>query len=228
MNDGEAVRMLHRFADSAKQEQGFGDGRVARAEMLGQRQPVRILHHKPWSAVLHHACVENVRDGAVVQSRQRPLLRKETFSPHGREPRVAQQLDRDVAADIRSLGKVDHAHAALAEQAQKPVGPDLPLHQGADHVAVQGRGRKHGKIRIEQRTLPRIFLQHLQKVALNLRIPSARLPHSSLLPITGKVHDHREDSLQSVPTAPIPRSSPPKRASAVRGCSRRLKLRPLQ
>ena len=40
-----------------------------------------------------------------------------------RQDRV-QHLDRDLAADDRVLGQVDHAHPPLAEEARDPVVPD--------------------------------------------------------------------------------------------------------
>ena len=39
----------------------------------------------------------------------------EALAPRGRQPRVAQDLDRDLAAEVVALGEVDDAHAAFAE-----------------------------------------------------------------------------------------------------------------
>ena len=56
------------------------------------------------------------RDRGMVELRQRALLAGEALAPRRGQPGVAQDLDRDAAAEVLALGEVDDAHPAFAEQ----------------------------------------------------------------------------------------------------------------
>src|SRR5580658_319558 len=119
MNDGVVVSVLHRLADAPEKLEKLTQGSRVRLAMLSQRKAFRVLHHKPRSPVFERVGVVNARDGRMVQLRESQLLDLKPLAAHGGEPGIAQQLDRDLAADIGALGEVDYAHAALAQQAQQ-------------------------------------------------------------------------------------------------------------
>ena len=124
-----AVRILHSLADAAHQEHAVAQRATVLAPVIGQGKAVRVLHHEPRRTVFEHVGVVDAGDAGMIALRERQLFHAEALPPHGREPSVAQQLDGNLAADVGALGKVNNAHAALAEQPQQSIRPDLALDQ---------------------------------------------------------------------------------------------------
>ena len=128
VHDALLVRGLERLGDPEREA-----GRLLRLERAalqpgGERLAGRELHHEEALAV---ALLETVDagDARVGQRREHARLALEAREPLGvaREAR-GQQLERDVAAELRVLGAEDLAHAAGAE-----LGRDLVVgDRGAD------------------------------------------------------------------------------------------------
>ncbi len=113
------------------------NGPRAGAAVVGQREPLDVLHGEPGRAVGQRAGIVEPGDGGMVEPGQRALLAGEALAPRGRQPGVAEDLDGGRAAQVGALGLVDDPHAALAEQAQHAVGAEHPAAGVAVRVAEQ-------------------------------------------------------------------------------------------
>src|SRR6185503_17712231 len=94
------------------------------------------------------------RDRGMIEARQDPLLVGEALTTCRRQPSVAQDLDRDYAAQIRSFGQIDDAHAPFTEGAAQPIRMEPLGFEGRgarwqNHVACDDRD-----VPVEQRGAP--------------------------------------------------------------------------
>ena len=194
VDDGVAVSVLNRLAHRPEQPEPLGQGAAARPAVLGERDALHVLHREPRGAVRQRARVVELRDGRMVQLGQRPLLGEKPRPARGRDPAIAEQLQRRAAADVFSLDEVDDAHPALAEQAQHAIRAHSPRRVGTEQVvgdlrqrAVQERAR--GPVLDEQR----LHLGDQRRVSVG-----ARLEESVLLG-RGQVRRRVEEVLDPAP-----------------------------
>ena len=125
-----------------------------------------ILHHIERHAFRCVSSIENAGDIGVVEVGQHLTFIAKALNELGRHDVAAQQFDRHVLAEstVVANGKIDDAHAALAEFAQHPI--------GTDHLRAPARHHGLG------RRLPRP--QHLQRNFEQVFSPSASFAHGSL------------------------------------------------
>jgi len=135
------VRVLHRRADRAEEEESLPDAEAVAVAVLAERPPLDVLHDEVRQAVLGRPSVEQLRDVRVVERRQDLPLPAEPGDDLGRVHPLADDLDRDVLAEllVRPRREVDRPHAPLAEPAEDLVGADP---EPADRIVL---GRKDGR-----------------------------------------------------------------------------------
>ena len=80
MHDQMPVRVLHRFADIAKQSQSRSQRQVTRARPRGKRQPIDVLHRDPRRAIRQGAGVIQMRDARMIELRQCALFACKPFA----------------------------------------------------------------------------------------------------------------------------------------------------
>jgi hypothetical protein len=114
------------------------------------------------------------RDTGVIELCERALLDHEALPAGGRKPRVAKDLDRDLASEIRTLREVDDAHPAFAEQLLQAVGIELGRVEGR-----RAGGRSHDIVReerdsaVQDRAAARVRIQHREHIVDQGRVISA-------------------------------------------------------
>src|SRR5271168_5402557 len=118
------VRVLHGFAHRTKQLQPLVDRARVLNAILREWDPVDVLHDKPWSAIVEGVGVVEPRDRWMSELCERALLAGEAFAASRRQPGIAQELDRNQAAEVGAFREIDHAHPALAERVLDAVGPE--------------------------------------------------------------------------------------------------------
>ncbi len=124
MHDPAHVRGVERLADLRAHARGLARGQGTgladdRREVLALDQ----LHHDVRPGVVL-AEVVNGDDVGVAQRRGRPGLVTEPGQEVGVAPELgAQQLDGNVALELRVARAIDAGHAALSEKLQQTVSP---------------------------------------------------------------------------------------------------------
>jgi hypothetical protein len=116
------VRVQHRAAHLAEQLEPRPDRQASRIAESRQRQPVDVFHGEPRRAIGQRVGVVQPSDAGVVEPRERLLLRGEAIAARGRDPRVAQDLDRDQAVEVRALRAIHDPHPAFTEDFMQHVG----------------------------------------------------------------------------------------------------------
>ena len=116
MNDALLVCRFERVRDLLRNHQRFGQRNRPLRDAIGERRPVDELHHERTHAARLLEAV-NVRDVRVVQRREQLRFAAETREALGIvRDRWQQDLDGDVAIQLRVVGPIDLAHAADAER----------------------------------------------------------------------------------------------------------------
>ena len=109
--------------------------RQRRARVAQPSAQVRAAHqlHRDEHLVAEHADVVDRDDVRVRDAGHRARLADDAGAGRGAaaaRPRAAQELDRDLAAQLRIVGGVDHAHRAGAEQLAQHVARHAPARRG--------------------------------------------------------------------------------------------------
>ena len=126
------VGVLDGRAQGAKQPQARCDVELPLVAELDDRPAFDELHREVRQPVVGHAAVDQAGDVVVLETGE-----DEAFGAHFALELLpiggaVEQLDRHALAILVARRFVDHAHAAAAEDALQPVGPELP----ADEVGV--------------------------------------------------------------------------------------------
>jgi hypothetical protein len=130
MRGAEAITDLHEHGECAREVD-------ASAGPLAEALAAEQLHDDERRAVLQLDEVGDVDDVAMTDAVDRLRFLKKP--QHGVAPaRIvrAQQLERDLAAELDVLGPIHVAHAAFAEQLVEPVGTEHLAEMGVGVVAV--------------------------------------------------------------------------------------------
>jgi hypothetical protein len=101
-------------------------------EERGERLALDVLHGDERLAVLV-AELEDRDDVAVLQLAGRPRLARKAFAGLAVVQLLAQELDRDVAADSGIAGAIERAHAPMADSFEDLVAADR-VGQARSHV----------------------------------------------------------------------------------------------
>ena len=125
VNDRLRVSVLNGLAHRAEQPQALFDRTFARAAVIRERRAFDKLHDEPRGSVGKTVRIIEPRNRGVIQVRERSLLALKAGQARGRQPRIAQNLDRHQAAEILPFGKIHDTHAPLAQNALDPVRPEL-------------------------------------------------------------------------------------------------------
>ena len=154
VHDHLTVRILDRFAHLAEEREPLSDRHLPSAAVLRERNSFHVLHGKPGRTVWQRVGVVESRDRRMIEMRQDPLLVGEALTTCRRQPSVAQDLDRDQAAQIRPFGQIHDAHAPFTEGVPQPVGMEPIGFEGRgagwqDHVVCDDRD-----VPVEQRGAP--------------------------------------------------------------------------
>ena len=158
MDDGLLVRVLDAVAHLDEElEPLLGVQGVAIA-VVRDRNPGHVLHDEVRPALGCASRVEHLGDGGVIHERECLALGLET-SHHllGVHARL-DDLDRHPAPDrFELLGQPDLAHAALADDLEKPVRPDT---SGPVSLTVGADGVLHGNGVVETCRRPVLIAGH--------------------------------------------------------------------
>ena len=145
MDDPLLMRMLYARADIDEQRQPFPDAEPLLVAVLGDWDPLHILHREVGTALRRGPRIEHARDVRVVHQRQRLAFRLEARNDFPRVHPGLDHLERHLTADRLLLLRQPHlAHPALTDQAQQAIGSDLDRRRGA-------RGRQPGRLRFGRR-----------------------------------------------------------------------------
>ena len=135
VDDRVPVGVLHRLAHRAEQAQALGQAAPLRPAVLGEGDPLDVLHREPGRAVGQRARVVQLSDARMVELGQRPLLGEKARPAGRRDPGVAEQLERGASAHVLALHEVDHPHPTLAEQPEHPVEAHLARDLGGQQIS---------------------------------------------------------------------------------------------
>ena len=137
----------------------------------------------------------------MIELRERELLHAKALPAHGREPSIAQELDRHLAADVGALGQVDYAHTALAQQAQQSIRADLTLDQRRQRSEVEHCARCLIQAGIEQRIGLGVLGEHGQHFGREGFVSGAELCNSGALLFQRQVDGTGKKFLDLLPSA---------------------------
>ena len=123
MDDALLVGVLDGLADRDEQREPFAGGQPVAIAVVGDRNAGHVLHHEVRPALVGRARVEHPGDVRVGHHREGlPLGVEPGHHLAGVHPDL-DHLQGDLAADrVLLFRKVDHAHPALTEDGQDPVG----------------------------------------------------------------------------------------------------------
>ncbi len=140
------VGVLHPVADREEETQTLGE---REAPFIAEGRDARSLdelHHEVRVAVERRAGVVELRDVRMGEPRQRAALGLEAqLTVERREVRRPHDLERHPPLDrLELLGEEDRPHAALAEEADDPVGADgcETVRRLLRHALRRGRRRR--------------------------------------------------------------------------------------
>ena len=125
MDNRVPVRVGHRFAHRAKKAHAGANPQCMVAAVRCEGYSIHILHREPGRPIGERVRVVQTRDVGMIELREVSLLAHKSFASNAREPRIAQELDRDLCAEIGALGEVHDAHSPFADQPDCAVGADL-------------------------------------------------------------------------------------------------------
>jgi hypothetical protein len=135
----------------------------------------------------------------MVQLRERPLFGGESLAARWRQPRVAQDLDRRLAAEVRSLGEVHDPHAAFAEHRRDAVRPEAVERHHGGRRRVQHCLRHVRDVAVEERVAARVLLEHRHHLGGERRVVGALGTHVGRALGLGQVGREVEDGLHALP-----------------------------
>ena len=121
MDDALFVRGFEGFGDLPRNEQRLVDGNGPTRDAIGQRRAVDELHDERGRAVAPLQAMD-VRDVRVIEGREDPRLAleaRQAFGVTGHD--IRQDLDRDVALQIRVVCAIHLAHSAGPEKGDNLV-----------------------------------------------------------------------------------------------------------
>src|ERR1035438_10207493 len=121
--------------------------------------PLHILHHEPRGPIAQRARVIQPGNKDVPELRQRLDLAGKAFPPGSRHPRMQQKLDRHRTAGIFAFEEAHHAHPALTQYSDEPVGADL-LESERFYRRAHDSIRDFWQAPVQQRRAPAVPLQH--------------------------------------------------------------------
>jgi hypothetical protein len=140
MGDAALVGRSHGVGERDRESQQLGERHPAGSNAFRQRLPLHQLHRQEEEAVSFLDRV-NRDDIRVVEGGDGTRFTFESRPAVGIARRlVRQDLERDLASELRVFGQVDFAHAAGAQRAQ-----DAIVREG-----LPGRQRTHGCLEILQ------------------------------------------------------------------------------
>jgi hypothetical protein len=118
--------VLHRLADAAQQREAGLQRQPARLAVGDDGLALHVLHGEIGATVLAHAPVEEACDRRVLQARQDLPLAPEALQHLRRVQAPLDELDGGALVEpaVPPLGQVHHTHAAPAQLAHHPPGPD--------------------------------------------------------------------------------------------------------
>src|ERR1022692_1284619 len=134
---------------------------------------LHILHHEPRGPIAQRARVIQPGNKDVPELRQRLDLAGKAFPPGSRHPRMQQKLDRHRTAGIFAFEEAHHAHPALAQYSDEPVGADL-LESERFYRRAHDSIRDFGQAPVQQRRAPAAPLQQVPHLGHQFRIIPAR------------------------------------------------------
>src|ERR1022692_4651617 len=134
---------------------------------------LHILHHEPRGPIAQRARVIQPGNKDVPELRQRLDLAGKAFPPGSRHPRMQQKLDRHRTAGIFAFEEAHHAHPALAQYSDEPVGADL-LESERFYRRAHDSIRDLGQAPVQQRRAPAVPLQQVPHLGHQFRIIPAR------------------------------------------------------
>ena len=124
MDDALLVRRLERVGDLARDLERLVDGHGTLRDPLRESLAFDELQHEPAHAARLLEPV-NVRDVGMIEGGQHLGLALEAREPFGiRGERLREDLDRDVASELRVLRPVNLSHASRAERREDLVGSE--------------------------------------------------------------------------------------------------------
>ena len=118
------------FADGEEELDPLVDGQPQAVRGRGDALPFDVLEDQVRNALVVDPSVEQQRDAAVREPRQRLALDGEALPQLLAAPAGTDALEGDLLRELGILapGQPDFAHAAFAEERQEPVPPDRPRH----------------------------------------------------------------------------------------------------
>src|ERR1017187_6101766 len=105
----------------------------------------------------------------VPELRERLYLAGKAFPPGSRHPRMQQKLDRHRTAGIFAFEEAHHAHPALTQYSDEPVGADL-LESERFYRRAHDSIRDFGQAPVQQRRAPAVPLQQVPHLGHQFRI----------------------------------------------------------
>jgi hypothetical protein len=125
MDDASAVGDIERTSDAAKDRERIIEGERPAGEPVGERTAVHRLHHEERLAIVL-AEVVDADEGLVTEAGHGAGLAFETSAEDGVLHKFAREdLDCNVAVEVRVMGEVHDCHAAAAELAPDLIAADL-------------------------------------------------------------------------------------------------------
>src|SRR5580658_6396045 len=148
-----------RLRNRSKKAQAPVDRTVVLVAVDGERNTVNVLHDKKGRAVRRSVRVVQARDRWMIELREGALLCGKEFPAGRRKPRIAQNFDRHLAAQVHALGKIDHAHAAVTERSLNAIGAELLKRSRGGSWIAENLMRYVGDIAVQQGSAAGVFLQ---------------------------------------------------------------------
>ena len=148
VDDEVLVRRIDCAADVDEQAQARRDVEPVAIAVRRDRQTVDVLHHEIRELSFGRTAVEQLRDVRMTQRGEDLPLGEEAPVELLGVGAVAQELDRDLAAELAvdALGEVHHAHAAATELAHDAVRADAPVAQRLRGERRCRGGRRRSRI----------------------------------------------------------------------------------
>jgi OmpA-OmpF porin, OOP family len=154
VHDQPPVCVLHRVAHLAEECEPRPQVQAQAVAVQVDRLALDVFHHEEGRAVGRHPGIEEAGDAGVVQPRQDLPLGEEATPEQVGVEAGRKHLDRDAHLHLAAgaLRQVDRPHPPLADAADEPVGPYLPLpgpgvHPGRRGAEGQGRGHRARPLR---------------------------------------------------------------------------------
>ncbi len=127
MDDAVAVQGVQSREHAQRDRQSVSRRQRRLRQPLRQRLPLQQLHGQEELPVLLAQLVE-LTDGRMIDACRHTRLALEPLPRLGIGGIRPQRLDRDGTFEAVVVGRIDHAHASLAEYARNPVASDRGAH----------------------------------------------------------------------------------------------------